>query len=282
MSTRKEPSPEQGKADPAAAASARRVQVRRRGMAFSGGGVSRSSAGGTPVAEDPNDDHPDLRPDLNAEVARRALSAPAQQEDPMADAADAGLQSISNQGDFTPQSRLAQVGRRSSEYEREYRLSLLSRLLMRKIPLDEIAQQLNISLSQVNRDKAELASRMRDAARSLNIEEMVGSNMEFYDEVMAMAMRAASNSNSPLPMRLAAMRTALASRNDQHRFLQAAGVYDTLRFRRAPGGNGQSDIQKMLAAVDDLMSEDRAAARQASTENPLGEFSGGDTERVEL
>lgn len=245
----------------------RRLSMRRgRGAAFSNSGVSdSSSAEGVPR-------------DIN-EAVRAAATAPPQEvpardrnTDPLAE----DVQSVASTSDFSPSTRLAQVGRRSSEYEREYRLGLLHRLLMRKVPLDEIATQLNISVSQVLRDRRELRERLRAAARELNIDEMVGHNTGVYEEVVAMSMRAASNNNAPLPMRLAALRTALAGQNDMHRFYQAAGVYDVLRFRRLPGGEGTSDIQRMLALAEELMGDVNRETRQAGNPNPLGEFSGSD------
>lgn len=260
----------------------RRVRMRRRGMSFSGGGMASASEGGG-VADHPDNDHPDL--DANSRVMERVARPPAPVQEAPApspqDGQDAGLQSISNREDFNPQERLRQVGRRSSEYEREYRLNLLHRLLMRKLPLDEIANTLGISVSQVLRDRAELRSRLRDAAKELNIDEMVGGNDEYYDEIAAMALRAASNAQIPIAMRLAGMRTALAARNDKHRFFQAAGVYDVLRFRRAPGGEGQSDIAKMLGLAEELMANGQRERREAGPD-PLGEFSGGDSEQMEL
>lgn len=252
-----------------------RVVMRRRG-GFSTSGLSDvTEAEGVPR-------------DINAEVAAAAVRPPAQiapvvPPEPDRSGATSGssdpdsLQSISNSEEFSPQNRLRQVGRQSSEYEREYRLTLLHRLLMRKIPLDEIARQLGISVSQVMRDRKELADRLRQAARELNIDEMVGHHQGFYEEVVAMAMRAASNSNSPLPMRLAAMRTALAGNNDLHRFLQAAGVYDVLRFRRVPGGDGQSDIQRMLSLTEELMAGMNRERREEDGD-ALGEFSGSDND----
>lgn len=258
----------------------RRITTRKRGVVFSGTGISDASVGGG-VADHPENDHPDI----NQAVVDQA-SAPRQALPPVnlpsSVPASGNMDSISNEEDFNPANRLRQVGRRSSEYEREYRLGLLSRLLMRKIPLDEIAAQLGISVSQVMRDRTLLAARYREAAKDLNIDEMVGSSQEFYEEVQAMSMRAASNAQTPMPMRLAAMRTALASNNDKHRFFQAAGVYDVLRFRRAPGGEGLNDVQRMMSLAEELMEEDTRDRREETTPNPLGEFSGGDSENLDL
>ena len=201
--------------------------------------------------------------------------------DPISDAGR-GLQNTVNEEEFTPQNRLEQVRRRAPDYEREYRLGLLHRLLMRNIPLDEIALQLQVSVSTVMRDRQELYTRLREAAKDLHIDQMVGHNKALYEEIAGMALRQASNASTPIPMRLAGMRTALAAQNDMHRFFQAAGVYDVLRFRRAPGGDGASDIQRMLALTEELLADSKRAERLEDTPNPLGEFSGGDSENMDL
>lgn len=155
--------------------------------------------------------------------------------------------------DFNPRDRLAQVRNRATEYEKEYRLGLLHRLLMRRIPIDEIASQLGVSIATVYRDREELKTRLRQDANALDINEMIGDSKGFYEEVGAMSMRAASNANLPMPMRLAAMRTALASKNDQHRFFQTAGVYDVLRFRMAQDGTGVSDVKRLMEQAERVL-----------------------------
>ena len=180
--------------------------------------------------------------------------------------------------DYNPAARLAEVRLRASEYEREYRLDLLRRLLVRQIPLDECARQLGISISQVRRDREELFSRLREASRKLDIDQLVGNGKAFYEEAAALAMRAASNASAPLPMRLASIRTGLAAQNDMHRFFQAAGVYDVLKYRRAAGEGGITDIQRLMDVAQEMI--DAAARPQA--ESPLGDFSNTDGENMEL
>lgn len=146
----------------------------------------------------------------------------------------------------------------SSAYAKEYRLQLLHRLLMRNIPLDQIARQLQVSISTVEKDRAELKKRLREAARELNIEEMVGNQMAVYDEINGMALRVASGSGeggAPTPMRLAAMRTALAANADKTRFLASAGVFDVLRFRRAEDGSSLSDVQTLMQRTMEMIQQ---------------------------
>lgn len=146
----------------------------------------------------------------------------------------------------------------SSAYAKEYRLTLLNRMLMRNVPLDQIARQLNVSISTVEKDRAALKKRLREAATLLNVDEMVGGQNAVYDEIAGMSMRIASQAGGgtdengnpvvavPTAMRLAAMRTALAANADRTRFLNTAGVFDVLRFRRAEDGSGMSDVQHLM------------------------------------
>lgn len=246
-------------------------------MAFSGGGLSQSSSGSSVADVDDVDDGEDAVENLNDQVASSAIVVPRLTEE------QASMLSRNAQitEDFTPAGRLAQVGSRSSAYEREYRLDLLHRLMMRKIPVDEIAQQLGVSVSTVMRDRLELKKRLAQNAKELNIEEMIGYSSGLYGEITAMAMRQASNAQTPIPMRLAAMRTALAGENDKHRFFQAAGVYDVLKYRRGAGEGQVSDIQRLMTATEELLNEARSERKPAKP-NPLGDFSGGDSEVMDL
>ena len=258
----------------------RRRMVNRRGpsgMAFNGGGLSASSTGGGVGSEEEDSD-------LNTAVEQVALAPPTQLP-PRADAIDpeaaAGMQTLANQQEeFNPAARMAQVASRSTEYAREYRLGLLHRMLLRNLPQDEIAAQLGISVRQVQRDMQDLKARLRESAKQLDVDLIIGNSKGFYEEVQAMAMRAASNSGVPMAMRLAAMRTALASHNDMHRFYQASGVYDVLRFKKGAGEGAQSDIQRLMSLTEDLLADARKDQRTEA--NPLGDFSGDDRENMEL
>lgn len=71
-----------------------------------------------------------------------------------------------------------------------------------------------------------------------------------------MALRAASLNKTPVNMKLAAMRTSLSARNDMHRFLQAAGVYDVLKFKAAEEQGSGDDISKMVKLTRMLLEMD--------------------------
>lgn len=153
-------------------------------------------------------------------------------------------------------SRLHQVRHRASQYEREFRLRLLHRMLMRGIPLDEIAREMEISVSTVLRDRKELFDRLRVAAKKLDINLLIGDTMAFYGEATAMAMRHASNTKAPLNMRLASIRTAVAAKNDQTRMLAQAGVFEALKFT-PDKTQGQGDIQKLVRLTREILEGDK-------------------------
>lgn len=240
----------------------RRISRRNRsGFAFSNSGLSDSTT------------TEGVGRDINAEVQVQS-AAPVAEVPAQVPAVVAGNPSE----EFNPRDRLAQVRGRATEYEKEYRLGLLHRLLMRRIPIDEIASQLGVSIATVYRDREELKTRLRDDANALDINEIIGDSKGFYEEIGAMSMRAASNSNLPMPMRLAAMRTALASKNDQHRFFQTAGVYDVLRFRMAQDGQGASDVKRLMEHAERVLQGESLEFSNAIQEV----VDSGDHENLEL
>ena len=156
--------------------------------------------------------------------------------------------------EFNPRNRMDQVRRRASEYEKEYRLNLLHRMIMRNVAMDEIAEQLGISIAQVYRDRQELKAKLRKDSASMDINDIIGDSKGFYEEAAALGMRAASMPNLPMPIRLAGVRTGLAAKNDMHRFFQTAGVYDVLRYRTASDGSGVSDVRRLMDNTERLLS----------------------------
>lgn len=144
-------------------------------------------------------------------------------------------------------------------YARELRLTLMHKMLLRKVPLSKIAETLGVSISTAEKDRAELKKFLREEARKLNIDEIVGNQNAFYDEVSGMAMRVAGQTGGeaavPVAMQLAALRTALAANADRNRFYTSAGVYDALRYRKADDGSNVSDVQQLMEGTRALLDQ---------------------------
>ena len=153
------------------------TEVRRRRRRFPDGASPTPRVEG---AVDDGSDDPEVE-DLNEEMIASAPAVPSPNPDSKA---------------FTPANRLRQVGERATGYEREYRLGLLHRLLMRKLPLDSIAQELQVSVHTVMRDRKELHRRLRTQASQLDANGLIGETLGFYSEIQGMALRMASSSKS--------------------------------------------------------------------------------------
>lgn len=163
----------------------------------------------------------------------------------------------------TPSARLASIGNATSgSYAKEYRLNLLHRLMMRGYPMDRIAGIMNVSLSTVMRDKKELMTMLRGRSQQLNVDELIGNQLAFYDDVTGNVMRIMDQSSTsedgrvqavPVPMRLAAARTAMTAQADKVKLLQATGVLDSLRFRQGEGSGAMTEIQALMQLTNDLL-----------------------------
>jgi hypothetical protein len=234
---------------------ARRIIMRRaRGGGFSGGSstTSESLRAADDHASDEDGeqyDEDDVDQAIDPDDARNRITGNA------ARSHQEGGSDISE-----PRRRMNEVQMAGSQaYSKEYRLTLLHRLLMRRVPLDQIANMLKVSVSTIEKDRILLKERLREQARALNIEELIGNQQEVYDEIAGMAMRIAAkedqpnNPGTPTPMRLAAMRTALAAQADRTRFLNTAGVFDVLRYRRAEDGSDISDVQRLMEKTDGML-----------------------------
>ena len=214
-----------------------------------GGGVSTTSRSIRDTSDDhvpdhPDDDEPDLLEAGHEMVARRSAALP-----PPPAIGDAGDDEAGGAARMLRDAALAG----DPGYAREMRQGIIHRLLMRGISLQNIASQLQLSVSTVQRDIRELKARLRVAAQQININELIGTQQALYDEVQAMSLRISSGSNTPIAMKLAGMRTALAANADRTRFLTNAGVFDVLQFRRAEDGSEVSDIHTLMDRTEELL-----------------------------
>lgn len=210
--------------------------------------------------------------DLNQEVTNRVIAAPHVTEE------EPSLESEQLQNP-THRNGIPESHKRASSYEKEYRLKLVHRMLMRNVPLGQMAKELDISIKTVQRDRTELLKRLRVAAQELDLNEMIGDTLGFYGEIQGMSLRTASVSKLPVNMKLAAMRTALASKNDQHRFLNAAGVFDVLKYKATEKGEAD-DLEKLVSITKAILDGESIEDNLQSFANESSELE--DEERVHV
>lgn len=159
------------------------------------------------------------------------------------------------QSDFTPEARMQEVAAVDKQYAKEYRLRLLHRMLMRNVPLDQIARELGVAVRTVIRDREELRDRLRQEAKGLDINHILADTIAFYNEIQGMSMRIASKADSPAVIRLSALRTASTAKLDLHKFLHASGVFDVLRYRASDDKN-DNDIKKLMDITKSILGDE--------------------------
>lgn len=129
-----------------------------------------------------------------------------------------------------PARRIATVGQHSNSYLTEFRLKVLHRLLMRNLPLDVIAGQLQCSTDTVRQLRNELQKRLIHEAQTINRYEIAGKTLAFYDEIQGMALRMADTPEAKPYTKLQALQTALSAQADRQRFLTASGFWGSAPF----------------------------------------------------
>lgn len=117
---------------------------------------------------------------------------------------------------------------RLTHEQREARYVLLHRMIIRKVPVDEICRVLKISIAMYYRLKTTLDERMRLDVSKIDVPYMIGDSLAFYDEVRAMALTISSSASiKDQRIKLSAMTVALRAEEDKNEFLTACGVYSS-------------------------------------------------------
>ncbi|RKZ86315.1 MAG: hypothetical protein DRQ39_05880 [Gammaproteobacteria bacterium] len=163
-------------------------------------------------------------------------------------------------------------------YDKETRLRFIHKMRMRDLPKAEMCKRLGVSMGTLNSDIKELYSRLREGARKLDVNELIGDSIATYNEVLSMALNHASNVELPTPTRLAALRTVLSAKNDMHRFLNLAGFYDVAVYTKKETKT-ENDIGQLIKVTQAILNEDNTAentqipsALRAEVEHELDEI----------
>lgn len=132
----------------------------------------------------------------------------------------------------------------AGNYQTEYKLRLLHRLLMRGLPIDIIAGQMQLSIPTVKSLRAQLYRRLAvEAAATFDMNLYVGKSEAFYNELRGLSMRMVDDNGKkdaegkwiePPPTRdqkMRAIHTALSVEADRHRFYSLTGVFQAMPFR---------------------------------------------------
>lgn len=150
-----------------------------------------------------------------------------------------------------PAERMQAVERLPKDYQIEFKMRLLHRLLMRGLSMDVIAGHLRCSVDTARHLRRELYKRLKAEAARRDMNVFFGQTEAFYNEVRGMAMRIADETPTKIYKdakgadgkvekvwsgeigatrgdRIAALRAALSAEADRQRFYLHAGIFERL------------------------------------------------------
>lgn len=124
----------------------------------------------------------------------------------------------------TPERQDLQTRRLNAE-QLDARLVLLHRMLIRKVPPQEIRNLLNVSETLYYRLKDQLEARTRLDVTKVDVPYLIGDTLSFYDEIRSMALVMSSSNQADNRTKLMAMSTAMRAEEGKNDFLTKCGVY---------------------------------------------------------
>lgn len=165
----------------------------------------------------------------------------------------------------SPAAVVAQITAAGGEgYVKEYELRTLHRLLMRNTRLEVIARAMNKSISEIQRLRRVLYSRLKHEAQNMDMLTHAGRTMAFFGEIRGAALRDATADGVSLMGRMRSYEVAIHAEMGLHKFLQVAGFYSSAKFlpksdTQDPAQRDADMIQNLMRTVIDPTLDDAAA-----------------------
>lgn len=144
------------------------------------------------------------------------------------------------------------------------------RMFMLQIPVLSIAQELNITLTEVGALRREIEARLRHEAANADLLTFAGQTLAFYNMVRADALRMASDASRTVAARNDSYRTALKAEADMQDFLKLAGFFDGVKYTprseaTSEAEQGALDMNEFARLIRDPQADwETYAARVAS------------------
>jgi hypothetical protein len=153
-----------------------------------------------------------------------------------------------------PATRIDQLGQ-DGEIRKEYRLRMLHRMMMRQLTVDTISKALGVSVRQVYYMREELRRQLRTEAVERDLPSYIGMTDAFYNEVIGMAMREASQRGAAAMVKLASLKVAMQAQRDRTQLYEASGFFSALRLTPQAGSDDTRSHQadKLVEMSKNLM-----------------------------
>jgi len=140
-------------------------------------------------------------------------------------------------------------------FDRSSRLELVHKYRLQRVPVRQIAVILGISTSSVYRDLQAISDRMRKEVQSLDSDYFIGSTINYYNEISAIALSLATDEQNSDSVMLSGLETSLIAKSELHKFLQSVGVFDALKIQRVNKDASKTDMEKLIELTQIILEE---------------------------
>lgn len=156
-------------------------------------------------------------------------------------------------------------GAYGEDYQKEYVLMVLHRLLLRGLKNRLIARIFNVSERTISRWKTLLKERFREEAENMEFSPFVGETIMFYRSIIEEALKTSSNLQISVREKLFALNVAMDARKDMTKFLDTVGFFDSNRL------SGKRDVDESIKQVEELRKLSRELSEAYKNHN-ISEF----------
>lgn len=156
---------------------------------------------------------------------------------------------------------LEQKGYTEDDYEKEHKLQLVHKLILRGATTKDIAKSLNVSVGEAVEFRKELKARLTEQVRKADPMELVSEGVAFYDEIIAEAMKTLDKvkSNNTLKVHdlVRVLEIALKARTEKDKFLVNTGILNNNQETEPDKEDAHKDsARKVRSLVSDIMSQE--------------------------
>jgi len=132
--------------------------------------------------------------------------------------------------DYVPDPNSATKGHnRISRSERDARLVLVQRLMIRGVTHQQMAEKLGVSPRMVTKLKVQVRERLKSEVGNMDFGAYAGETVCFYRELRGTAMIMAGTNNLTPRDKMTAMNTALRADEAMQNFFDKCGVFDAIK-----------------------------------------------------
>ena len=128
----------------------------------------------------------------------------------------------------------------------------------------------NVSVPTIYDWIDEMRERLKAEGTSITISQVAGDTLSFYNEARSFGLTTASTSDT-VKERVKGMEVALKAEQDKHKFLQAAGFYDTAKLgRETMEDESAKKAQSIINMTKNLLSGNYEASEDTEEETISG------------